>query len=258
MSPNNAAGLHGKLPQYAGFITRRLSMSYTQAWDDWLQRGMEASQRALGSLWLDHYLTSPIWRFVLGTGIVDQQVWAGVMLPSVDRDGGYYPLVIAQPMAPTVLPTLVMVEAQTWFAELEQLALGVLQQNHKLDDVVQSLPRLCPGLIQHNGVHQPWEIGKPAAQFSQHGDINPLHGYPALLHELLRQRYSSYSLWSSAGSERVTPANLVSGYLPSPQCYTSLIAGDWSQRGWSSPFETITPLAFLENTCNNRQEIQNE
>ena len=48
--------------------------------------------------WLDGYLASPSWRFLLMPGVMDGQPWAGVLMPSVDRVGRYYPLTIARPL----------------------------------------------------------------------------------------------------------------------------------------------------------------
>jgi len=46
-----------------------------------------SSKEQMGDEWLDTYLTSPIWRFVLSSGVIDTQHWAGIMLPSVDQVG---------------------------------------------------------------------------------------------------------------------------------------------------------------------------
>jgi len=252
-----AVGLHGKLPQQRDFVTRNLPMNFCVGWDDWMQRSLLASQEALGNRWLEIYLTSPIWRFVLSQGVVDDQVWAGVMVPSVDKVGRYYPLVLAQSCALAVLPTVPMIVAADWFETLEAFALQALQDNQPFADIEQQLNQLAPLQCPQQSVSGQWEVGRPLALFQQ-PEQNTVQAYPYLLHELLRQRFPAYSLWSSAGSERVAPASLISGYLPAPQCYTSLIAGDWGQSGWSSPLDVITSLAFSSNNCNNTHEIQNE
>ncbi|AUM13932.1 type VI secretion system-associated protein TagF [Ketobacter alkanivorans] len=257
MSDGNSAGLHGKLPQQADFISRTLPMAFTSGWDDWMQRSLLASQEILGNQWLEIYLTSPVWRFVLSAGVFDQQAWAGVMVPSVDKVGRYYPLLLAQPLAADALPTAPLITSADWFMALEELAVRTLQDNLPVSELEHQLG-LIPALQSEHRVSQgKWEVGRPLALFQQQ-DLNPLHTYPHLLHELLRQRFPAYSLWSSAGSERVAPAHLISGYLPSPQCYTSLLAGDWAQQGWNTPLDVITPLAFCSNNCNNTHDIQNE
>jgi len=257
MNQPNAVGVHGKLPQQSDFLTRNLPMSFIAGWDDWMQRSLLSSQQALGNRWLDIYLTSPIWRFVLSSGVLDQQVWAGVMVPSVDKVGRYYPLVLAQPLAAEVVPTALLVEAGDWFSGLEALAIAILQDDLPLAEVGHKLQQLAPWSSPQPPAQGSWQAGRPLAM-GLADDGNPVHGYVPLLHAMLLQRFPSYSLWSSSGSERMTPAQLISGYLPAPQCYTSLLTGDWSQHGWSMLADVITPLAFCSNSCNNTHDIQNE
>ncbi|HAG95273.1 MAG: type VI secretion system-associated protein TagF [Pseudomonadales bacterium] len=256
MNEASAVGLHGKLPQQRDFVTRNLPLAFCVGWDEWMQRSLLASQEALGNGWLEVYLTSPVWRFVLSQGILDQRVWAGVMVPSVDKVGRYYPLVLAQPLAADTLPTAPLLEAADWFDALEAFAVEALQAGHSFTEIEHRLQQLRPLECHHRAAGK-WEPGRPLALFIP-PQQSPGQGYPYLLHELLQQRLSAYSLWSSAGSERVAPAHLISGYLPAAQCYTSLLTGGWAQCGWSTPLNAITPLAFFSNNCNNTHEIQNE
>jgi type VI secretion system protein ImpM len=82
-----ALGVYGKLPARGDFVSRRMGRSFVDAWDDWLQQAIPASQLALGDRWLDFYLTSPIWRFALGAGCCGPNTVVGVMMPSVDKVG---------------------------------------------------------------------------------------------------------------------------------------------------------------------------
>ena len=83
------AGFYGKLPGKGDFLTRNLPRQFVDVWDDWLQSGMNAAKQVLGDEWLQVYLTSPLWRFVLPPGICGESAWAGVMMPSMDRVGQY-------------------------------------------------------------------------------------------------------------------------------------------------------------------------
>lgn len=240
------AGVHGKLPAHGDFVSRHLSPSFVAGWDSWLQRALPCSQELLGAHWLDIYLTSPVWRFVLTSGVVDHQVWAGVLIPSVDRVGRYYPLTLAQAFAPTVLPTQLQVTQEDWFTDLEQAALAGLRDGVTIDHLEHWLNdiRMPHRQALEAGTQwlRPLEPGRPLALPLQTSGQNPLSTCPVLLHALLLQRFPSYSLWWSAGSERVGPVSLISGFLPSPQCFTALLAGDWEQRGWVLPFTPVTPL----------------
>lgn len=251
-------GAHGKLPGHGDFVTRRLSPGFVTAWDDWLQRALPCSQELLGADWLGIYLTSPVWRFVLSAGVVDAQVWAGVMIPSVDRVGRYYPLVVAQPFSAATLPTALMVQHADWFGELESAALAGLQDGVNIDDLENRLACIAAPDAIPSMQTRPWEMGRPLTLFLQQPGQNPVSTFPALLHSFFLQRFPSYSLWWSAGSERVSPASLTSACLPPPQCYTALLAGDWELRGWVAPFAAIAPLTVAAFPGVNHDPVQNE
>ena len=236
-------GVHGKLPHHGDFVSRLLPAEFIAGWDSWLQRAMAVSQELLGHSWLDIYLTSPVWRFVLSAGVVDQRVWAGVMIPSVDRVGRYYPLTLAQPFAASTLPTDLQINHGHWFVELESAALAGLQDGVTIDAFEQVLAQISKPDSLVDARSAQWEAGKPLVLLLQQPDQNPLSCLPLLQHSFLLQRFPSYSLWWTAGSERVSPVCLTSAYLPPAHCFTAMLAGDWEQRGWAMPFPVIAPLA---------------
>jgi type VI secretion system protein ImpM len=55
---------------------------------------------------------------------------------------------------------------------------------------------------------------------------------PTLLARALDEVFFAYSLWSTAGSQRIAPSLLACQGLPPPDAYAALLAGDWSARGW--------------------------
>ena len=75
-------------------------MRSSASWDGWLQECLAASRAALGERWLDIYLTSPAWRFACAAGACGPAPVVGVMVPSVDRVGRYFPLT-SSPSCPT-------------------------------------------------------------------------------------------------------------------------------------------------------------
>jgi len=241
---SKTVGMHGKIPAQGDFVSRDLPLQFTTGWDQWMQQCLLASQHTLGTQWLDAYLASPVWRFAMTAGVLGDQTWAGVMIPSVDRSGRYYPLMLASACG-MALPTQIMAQAGPWFIELEQTALGALDAGVTLPVVEAQLSQLPAMALkpvpssQEKPVHGSWEIGRPLALPLQQAQQNPLNAYPVLLHELLQQRLSCYSLWWSSGSSRLAPAQLIAGYLPSAQCYTSFLAGDWNANGWSTPFSEV-------------------
>ena len=49
----------------------------------------------MGEAWLPAFLEAPVWRFTLPPGMCGAQAVLGLMLPSVDRAGRYFPLTFA-------------------------------------------------------------------------------------------------------------------------------------------------------------------
>jgi type VI secretion system protein ImpM len=117
-------GIFGKLPWLGDFVTRRLPHSFVEPWDDWLQRGMATTREALGDGWLDSFVTAPVWRFLLPAGSAGPAM-AGVLMPSVDRVGRYFPLTLASPLGADPGPEAPLLAAG-WFDALERTALAAL------------------------------------------------------------------------------------------------------------------------------------
>jgi type VI secretion system protein ImpM len=132
-----APGWHGKLPVLGDFASRRLDQDFLDVWDHWLASGMLALREHTESDWLDGYLASPSWRFLLMPGVLDgaagDQAWAGVLMPSVDRVGRYFPFTIVQPLG--VGPTSVqqMSGLWQWLGTLDNLAADAMHEDWSVD-----------------------------------------------------------------------------------------------------------------------------
>lgn len=87
-------GWFGKLPGMGDFGQRRLSPRFRAVWDNWLQTGLQ-TLRAERENWVAEYLHAPIWYFALGKDIMSPSPWIGVLIPSVDSVGRYFPLTLA-------------------------------------------------------------------------------------------------------------------------------------------------------------------
>lgn len=137
----SATGWYGKLPSLGDFASRRLPPEFIEAWDQWLARGM-ADWQAREPDWLAHYLSGPSWRFLIAPGVVGDSAWAGVLMPSVDQVGRYFPLCIAgaQPRLPgsaEALQTLL-----DWLLRLDDLALDAMQDDWPIATLDAELQRV--------------------------------------------------------------------------------------------------------------------
>lgn len=239
-------GFYGKVPQLGDFVSRRLPRPFIETWDEWLQSALAASREQLGAGWLDRYLVSPIWRFALSPGICSESAWAGVLMPSVDRVGRYFPLTLASSIAdPSILPFLFEPQCD-WFASLEKLALSGLEDDFDLDRFDGQLLALAlptsPVRFGSDGGQDPSPPrgGRFALRLGLPDIEQAGRGFIALSAHLLKDFLASYSLWSTVGSDGIEPSLLVCAGLPPIDAYAALISGQWQQRGWS--LQTLPPL----------------
>ena len=126
-------GFYGKLPSLGDFVTRELPRDFLDPWDEWLQQSIATSKSELGDSWLSTYLHSPIWRFVIVPEVCGATGWAGILMPSVDKVGRYFPLTIAAPLDPKINVLSVFNVAGDWFERVEQLARSALDDDFDLD-----------------------------------------------------------------------------------------------------------------------------
>jgi type VI secretion system protein ImpM len=93
--PAPPVGVFGKLPALGDFLARDLAPAFTEAWHAWLERGLATARGALGEDFLPAYMAAPAWRFALAAGLAGKQPVTGVMVPSVDAVGRWFPLTLA-------------------------------------------------------------------------------------------------------------------------------------------------------------------
>lgn len=221
-------GFFGKVSSHGDFVSRRLPPSFLQPWDAWLQAGLRCSRERLGEQWLEVYLCSPIWRFALAPGVCGDTGWAGVMIPSVDRVGRYFPLTLAT-AGPDVPLRARLQHDGGWYAQLESLALSALHQGFSLqafDEAVRALaapgnwPQPRPPI---NGpILPPRWLDLPDPQRVGEG-MPPLHA------QLDAQALPRHSLFWTEGSPRLAPSIWVGEGLPDGPTFADMLGGPVSR-----------------------------
>ncbi|MEM9048526.1 MAG: type VI secretion system-associated protein TagF [Pseudomonadota bacterium] len=91
-------GVFGKIAGLGDFVRRDLSDGFVEVWDPWLARMMTESRALLGPGWESAYASAPIWRFALAPGLAGRGARIGVLMPSQDRVGRYFPLTLVAAM----------------------------------------------------------------------------------------------------------------------------------------------------------------
>ena len=122
-------GFYGKMPSRGDFVRRGLPDSFVDPWDTWLQGLLAQTQAEIGNDWLDAYLNAPIWYFVVSSGVLDEHLWAGAMMPSVDRVGRYFPLVQAIGIADGIGLIAMREALGDWFQTARDSLLDALERD---------------------------------------------------------------------------------------------------------------------------------
>lgn len=220
MGAGRGTGFFGKLPALGDFVQRGLPGEFVTPWDAWLERAIAASRAGLGEQWLDIYLTSPLWRFVLGAGPCGTRAWAGVMMPSVDRVGRYFPLTVATPLAAGCDPFALLQVHDAWFGAVEALLLGALDAEQlDPDDFAAELAALpAPvgdaALVRAARLYDGWRV-----------DLAGGYDAAAVAGAIAGDALAELSLWCNAGAEGTPAVVLAYAGLPAADAYTGLLCG---------------------------------
>ncbi len=238
MVVESQTGLFGKLPAHGDFVMRHLPQTFVSVWDEWLQHYIAGSKEQLGEDWLNIYLTSPIWRFVFSSGVIDQHVWAGIMLPSVDRVGRYYPLSIIRALPEETIPLEFISLQGDWFSAIEELCLHALNGEMKVDDLSSEINalNLSTGSSYSHHTRQNGDSETALQINMEYEEQMPGSVYPFLFNVLLQKTFASYGVWTTTGSERVEPCLFLTQSLPSIGGMPAMMDGQWQQWGWQQPY----------------------
>jgi type VI secretion system protein ImpM len=249
-------GLYGKLPSHGDFLRRRAADDFVAAWDAWLQQCIAQSRAALGEAWLETYLTSPAWRFALSANVCGSSPVAGVLVPSVDRVGRYFPVTLVWPTPPDFSTVEVAVHFQAGFEAAERLLLDTLAAEQiefsdfdrhvmelaaSLEHPAGNLRRLTSATLQALRVPL---LHPQCLPLRNTGDI----AAPAL--QILGQLLDSSAgcCWWTEGSAVIEPSWLITQALPDGHQYCAMLDGNWPAAGWQVG-EAETPLELDPNVA---------
>lgn len=204
-------GFFGKMPGRGDFVRRDLPNAFVDTWDEWLTECIARSRAALGHHWTDAWLCAPVWRFALGGGLCGPTAWAGVIMPSVDSAGRYFPLTLAASVQGTEIPISLLIGG--WIDALENAAISALDDATGFDGFAGAVSAL-PAPLPHVDP-------SPDGARSMGNALDPM-GYAGLLAAASSLR-GGRALFVTRGAEHVAPASILFPGLPSPSRFASLI-----------------------------------
>lgn len=141
---SSAPGWFGKISSLGDFASRRLPAGWVQACDRWLSASLSQSRAQLGEHWQQAYLNAPVWRFAWAPQVVDGQWWFGVLMPSCDKVGRYFPLLVAQAQPAPPAGRLALDHLERWWTQAALAALQTLDEDGDLQAFEQALAALPP------------------------------------------------------------------------------------------------------------------
>lgn len=230
----DAPGWYGKLSTLGDFAHRRLPAEFIQIGDVWLSHAMAASHQQLGDRWLDVYLSAPVMRFAWAPGVADAtHWWFGLLMPSCDNVGRYFPLLIAHRRTRPPLDRIALDHLESWFDHLAEAAAHTLGDQASIESFEQALsdappwptpsartwtsPRLMPeSPSASTSITERYQLGR-------HATLN--QWLYAMAIDDLHVRFSGCSIWwrrSAAGQESI--ASVVRG-LPDATAFAQMLSG---------------------------------
>lgn len=211
-------GFYGKIPAVGDFVSRRLPAGFVQSWDAWLQKAMAAGKGTLGERWSMAFLESHVWNFMIGLDHLDENAWAGVVMPSADKVGRLFPFAIAAMIEKKAFGPQLFFRASQWFERVEQIAAAVVGNALGMDALERKLSNgdmvFC---LNESGrsvePHDPDPDDNLCLHLALQDVGKPQTGLFFLDGHLLTG-CSSYTFWYSRGSQKGPPSLLVYKGLP--------------------------------------------
>lgn len=245
--PGGSAGLYGKLPARGDFVVRNLKPEMVRPLDDWLQLVLRDSRAVLAADWDRVWRQAPAWRFWIGASVLEGE-WrqgfrgqgsaahaaalTGVLLPSADRVGRHFPLMVLLigRTAHLVPPPVLGHSDEAWYAACE----GLLREARIATDLIPveaalaalpdpNLPPAAEGMADLLARRALWAVGRghEMPEGDLWADIASTDHYLAAAHRSYWWRAADMS---GPGQQAAAAVVSLPG-LPDPETFAFLLTG---------------------------------
>lgn len=216
--------MFGKLPSKRDFVSYNMPRSFLDPWDNWLQTAVASSKHALGQSWQDVFLTMPLWRFWFGSQIFGHAA-CGVLMPSVDGVGRYFPLSICacKPDGARLAPPG-STELEQWLTTCEALMLRLLDEKPG-DDAARMLAALPFAPLYAEAAPAPMQRNSLQVWSGDQCSISAAFGAVQAAIDLVAHDGKAY--WWTEGGSTFKPHLAVISAKPDPMFFTSIMTGSF-------------------------------
>lgn len=250
-------GCFGKIRNCGDFISRHVPHAIEQSFTQWLEAGLAETKERFQQQWLDYFLTSPVWNFAID-GSDSEQMIVGTMMPSMDKVGRYYPLIVLQTInqdsglnvslleevETLMLSTLDKGVEQEQFIEALDKLNGTAETESSLKGLVQGYIPLCQlrAVLTNNNS----AVADTATRLwpEQDSAVSIAKQTPNLYRHESEASGNPSSIWWTKGSEHMGPTVLLCQGFPPIAGIHATLDGDWVSSGWYS----VSAEEELENS----------
>ncbi|MGL4325249.1 MAG: type VI secretion system-associated protein TagF [Beijerinckiaceae bacterium] len=229
MKSSASYGLFGKLPAKRDFIALDLPQKVLLPWESWLQQVVAESRQTLGTAWLGAYLKAPLWRFWCGPAVTGQAL-TGVLMPSVDGVGRYFPLTaLAVARTDTVFPAPDGPHDAAAYQALETKLLHALDATVPFDEFCAALRALAVPEPEPFAKAEEW-TGAPLLDLGD-GDGDWSGQRAGIDGWLAAQGRAGVSVWWTAGGDGFPARMAACNGLPPAGLFTAMLTGVFDGSG---------------------------
>ena len=161
VGPADAAGWHGKLACRGDFVGQGLPPQWLRRWDDATRRGLALAHQRWPSGLRERLLALQAWQGLVWPEQPGQPAWLALVLPSPDRVGRVWPLLVAEGHGATALAAISLGHLRARAAQL-------------LPAIGQALGAEAPerfGQVVAQQLEQPWPLPPQGHAAQDHANL---------------------------------------------------------------------------------------
>jgi type VI secretion system protein ImpM len=225
-------GYFGKVPAAGDFVSRNIDRKLRENLDGWLRASLEQSRATLGDSWLSSFLAAPVWRFLINGMAGLQQPVIGVMIPSVDKVGRYFPFLVVAEIDKAAMDSDGLALIDRAIGAMEPFALSALEEEFDLDYIEHQLAALARKPLQHESGGQ--------------GDLSGIAGHAGMRERIKQHDWSTASLWWTEGSDLRKPELLIHDGMPPPAAFAAMLRDPDVFRDFDAIWDKVRHLGMLQ------------